>query len=48
MKVDIGVSTWSIWVLYIQYLKELTFRTGNNSPSQQLHPHPRHEPLPVT
>ena len=52
MKVHKGVSTWRIWGFYIQCLKELTFdnskSTGNNCPTQQLHPHPRHEPLPAT
>ena len=52
MKVDKGVSTWRIWGFYIQCLKELTFakskRLATIAPTQQLDPHPRHEPLPAT
>ena len=58
MKVDIGVSTWKIWVFYIQFLKfnpllrnllSPRVRTlATIAPSQQLHPRPRHEPLPAT
>ena len=53
MKVDKGVSTWRIWGFYIQCLKELTFAKSKSTgiviaPTQQLHPHPRHEPLPTT
>ena len=48
MKVDKGVSTWRIWGLYIQFLKELTFPRvrplATIAPSQKLHPNPRHEP----
>ena len=54
IKVGKGLPDWMIWGLYIYnaLTKELTFasskRTGTISPSQQLHPLPRHEPLPAT
>ena len=52
MKVDKSVSTWRIWGFYIQCLKKsLSPRVralATIAPTQQLHPHPRHEPLPAT
>ena len=51
IKVDTGISTWRIWGFYIQCINAFSPRVralATIAPSQQLHPHPRHEPLPAT